>query len=347
VATAALVGLVSASLLAACGRGGAPKEDAAGAAGNPVTLTLGYFPNITHAAAVAGVEKGIFAEHLPANVTLRTATFNAGPSAVEALFAGAVDATYIGPNPAINAYVKSRGKAVRIIAGATSGGAALVVRPGIDSASDLKGKTIASPQLGNTQDVALRSWLAAEGLKTDTRGGGDVHVTPQENAQTLETFRSGEIDGAWVPEPWATRLVQEANGRVLVDEASLWPEGRYVTTHLAVRTEFLNEHPDVVKGLLQGHLAATDFVNDNAAEAIKVVNSGIESVTGKRLADSVITAAWKSLVFTADPVAASLRTSASNAMKLGLLQEADLKGIYQLSILNEVLAAAGRDTVKS
>jgi NitT/TauT family transport system substrate-binding protein len=345
--SSALAGVVILSLLAACGRVNDPKADTTSGARSPVTLTLGYFPNITHAAAVAGVEKGIFVRHLPADVTFKTATFNAGPQAVEALFAGAVDATYIGPNPAINAYVRSHGQAIRIVSGATSGGAALVVRPEINAPADLKGRSVASPQLGNTQDVALRTWLAAQGLKTDVQGGGDVHVVPQENSQTLDTFRSGQIQGAWVPEPWATRLVQEGNGKVLVDEASLWPDGRYVTTDLIVRTEFLETHRDVVKALLEGHLEATDYVHDRRQEAIPVVNEAIAKITGKRLVDRVIETAWQNLLFTTDPIASSLTKSADNATRLRLLEKADLKGIYDLSLLNQVLEAAGRQLVKN
>ena len=179
---------------------------------DPVTLRLGYFPNITHAAAVAGVEKGILADKLGPDVDLKTAIFNAGGAATEALFAGSIDATYIGPNPAINAFAKSKGEALRIVAGATSAGAALVVKPEINSAADLKGKKVATPQLGNTQDVALRAWLLQQGLKTDTQGGGDVSIKPQENGQTLETFKTNQMAGAWVPEPWATRLVREGGG---------------------------------------------------------------------------------------------------------------------------------------
>jgi len=164
------------------------------------------------------VESGSFAESLGAGVTFEVSPFNAGGSASEALLNGAIDATFIGPNPAINAFAQSRGAAIRIIAGATSGGAYLVVKPEITSAADLRGKRLGTPQLGNTQDVALRTWLADNGLSTDAQGGGDVSILPQENAQTLETFASGQIDGAWVPEPWATRLVQEGGGTVLIDE---------------------------------------------------------------------------------------------------------------------------------
>ena len=326
--------LVVALVAAACGGDGDTSAQASKPDG--VTLRLGYFPNVTHATAIAGVEKGIFARSLGSNVTLETSTFNAGPAAVEALFSNALDATYIGPNPAINAFAKSKGEAIRIISGATSGGAALVVKPSITSAADLEGKKVASPQLGNTQDVALRYWLDTKGLKTDPQGGGDVSIVPQENAQTLDTFKSGQIDGAWVPEPWVTRLVQEGGGKVLVNEKDLWPGGTFVTTHLIVRTAFLKEHPDAVKRLLQGQVEANDWVNQHPAEAQTVVNDGIGRITGKKLSSAAIQGAWQNLTFTNDPIESSLMTSAEHAQKVGLLEKVDLEGIYDLTLLKEV-----------
>ncbi|HEX6014842.1 MAG TPA: ABC transporter substrate-binding protein, partial [Geminicoccaceae bacterium] len=227
---------------AACGGEGSASDDPAPAAegGGAVAdeLRLGYFANLTHAPALIGVQEGLFAEEL-GDTTLTTQVFNAGPDVVEAIFAGALDASYIGPSPTINAYGQSEGDAVRIIAGAASGGAQLVVREGIESPDDLKGTTLATPQLGNTQDVALRTWLTEEGLENSIEGGGDVTIAPTPNADTLNLFKAGEIDGAWLPEPWASRLVIEAGASVLVDERDLWPDGEFVTTHLIVRTEFL------------------------------------------------------------------------------------------------------------
>lgn len=309
------------------------------------SLRLGYFPNITHATAIVGVEGGIFAEALGPEVTFETATFNAGSSAIEALLSGAIDATYIGPNPAINGFAKSSGTAIRIIAGVTSGGAYLVVEPEIDRVADLRGKKLATPQLGNTQDVALRTWLLENGLVTDAQGGGDVSILPQENSQTLETFAAGEIDGAWVPEPWATRLVEEGGGKVLVDERTLWPTGEYVTTHLIVRTDYLEANPAIVRALLAGHLEANDLVNADPAQAQKLTNQGIEQITGKPLPAAVIEAAWENLTFTVDPIAASLQGSADHATSVGLLDPVDLTGIYDLDLLNELLRLAGRPEV--
>ena len=336
----------------ACGPGAAGDSPATSAgatssagAGEPVELRLGYFPNLTHATALAGIKKGIFADALPDNVTLTPMPFNAGPEAVEAIFSGGLDATFIGPNPAINAFSKSKGEAIRIISGATSGGAYLVVKPEITSAAQLKGKKLATPQLGNTQDVALRAWLKEQGLSSDAQGGGDVSILPQANAQTLDTFKSGDIDGAWVPEPWATRLVQEGGGKVLVDERDLWPNGEYVTTHLVVTPAFLKDHPDVVKALLTGVVAANDYVNEQPAEAQALVNEGIKDVTQKGLPDAVLAAAWPNLTFTVDPIASSLATSAAEATELGLLEKTDLTGIYDLTLLNEVLKEAGKPEI--
>ncbi|OFW54198.1 MAG: sulfonate ABC transporter substrate-binding protein [Actinobacteria bacterium RBG_16_70_17] len=333
----ALLALLAA-LAAACGG-----DETAGEA---TTLRLGCFPNVTHAPALVGIQEGFFAEALGSDVELELSYFNAGPEAVESLFGEALDATFIGPNPAINAYAQSDGEAIRIIAGSTSGGAFLVVRPGIESVEDLAGTTLATPQLGNTQDVALRAWLIEQGLSADTAGGGDVSIVPQSNADTLRAFQAGDIDGAWVPEPWATRLIQEGGGTILIDERDLWPDGLYVTTHLIVRTEFLEQNPTLIKQLLEGYLEALRFVNENPAEAQTVTNDAIEAITGARLPDQVIAGAWENLTFTWDPIASSLQESADDAVEVDLLDPVDLSGIYALEILNGLLANLGETPVE-
>ena len=344
--------VVLALVAAGCGDDGASSRSAAGAtvadggAESPTTVRLGYFPNLTHATAIVGTEKGLFAEKLGAN-KLDTKTFNAGPDVVTAILSGALDASYIGPNPAINAFAQSRGEAIRVVSGATSGGAFLVVKPDVDSVADLKGKKIATPQLGNTQDVALRHWLKQQGLKTDVQGGGDVSVVPQDNGQSLETFKSGAIHGAWVPEPWATRLIQEGGGKVLLDEKTLWPNAQFVTTHLIVSTKFLEKHPDALKRLIEGQVAANDYIAKNPEDAKKAVNDGITEYTGKGIAPAVIDSAWKNLIFTNDPIASSLISSAKHAEEVGLLKPTKLDGIYDLTILNTVLKTANLPEVES
>ncbi len=312
----------------------------------PGTVRLGYFPNVTHAPAIAGVEGAFFAKALGPDVKLRTSAFNAGPAAVEALLSGAIDATYIGPNPAVNAFVRSNGKAVKIVAGSTAGGAFLVVKAQIRTADDLKGKKIATPQVGGTQDVALRYWLKTKKLASTLEGGGDVSVIPQENSQTLDTFRSGAIDGAWVPEPWATRLILEAGAKVLVDERDLWPNRSFTTTILIVRTDFLNERPDLVSGLLAGQIAAIDYLQKNPAKGQDLVNRGIETLTGRKLTASTITNSWANLTFTNDPELASMKVAAQHAADVGLLTKVNLQGIEDLTLLNQALAAAGKAKVK-
>ena len=313
-------------------------ETAPTTGGSPAAeLRLGYFPNVTHATAIDGDAAGVFADALGSETELRTQTFNAGPAAVEALFGGALDATYIGPNPAINAFVRSQGDAVRIIAGATSGGASLVVAPGITSAADLRGKRIATPQTGGTQDVALRYYLSENGYEVDVAGAGEVTVVAQENSVTLTAFQAGDIDGAWVPEPWASRLVLEAGGQVLVDERDLWPGGDFVTTHLIVRTEYLRDHPETVRKLVEGSVEANRQINADQEAAKQVVNDALAELVGKPLGRAALDRAFAGIRSTDDPVAASLVTSAGHAVEVGLLEAADLRGIYDLRLLREVL----------
>jgi NitT/TauT family transport system substrate-binding protein len=347
VASAALL-----ATLAACAATGRATETADRAVrvspdAQATELRLGYFANITHATALVGVADGTYAESL-GDTELTTEVFNAGPAAIEALFGGALDATYIGPNPAINAFAKSDGEAVRIVAGATSGGAQLVVRDGIDDIEDLRGATLATPQLGNTQDVALRAWLLDQGLVTSLTGGrNDVEIVSQENSQTLDLVKQGTIDGAWLPEPWASRLVLEGGGTVLVDERDLWPDGDYVTTHLIVRTEFLEQYPGTVRALLEAQVTTNAWIAANSDEARTLANGAIGELTGKSLSDDVLARAWDNLTLTDDPVASSVQVSADHAAGVGVSDEVDLDGIYDLAPLNAVLAERGLTAVSA
>ena len=339
----ATAALLSTTVMAACGKD--DDSSSSSASGEAATLRLGYFPNITHAPALVGVNKNFFQDALGSGTKLEPKTFNAGPAALEALLSGAIDATYIGPNPAINGWSVSKGQALKIVAGSTSGGAGLVVKAGINTAADLKGKKIATPQLGNTQDVALRAWLKSNGLNADQQGGGDVSILPQDNATSLQAFGQGAIDGAWVPEPNLSRMQIESKGKLLVDEKTLWPNGQFVTTHLIVSQAFLKKYPATVKKLIQGHLKSLDYIKTDNAGAQAAANAQIAALSGKPLKDEILAASFKNLTFTADPIASSLYASAQHAQDVGLLKPVDLKGIYDLGPLNELLKAAGQPEV--
>jgi NitT/TauT family transport system substrate-binding protein len=339
------VGALGACLLVVVGACGGPTSSTAGASPAPTTLRLGYFANVTHAPALVGVQEGIFAKDLAPDKLDSSKTFNAGPAETEAMLSGAIDVAFIGPSPAINAFSKSRG-AVQIIAGATSGGAALVTGAAITSVDQLKGKTIATPQLANTQDVALRAFLKTKGFKTDTEGGGDVHIKPQDNSQTLDTFKQGLIDGAWVPEPYESQLVA-AGGHVLVAESSLWPKGQWVTTNVLVRTAFLKAHPATITRFLTGLLDSVNQLTTNSAAAQAAANQQIKTLTGKALTDSVLTASFRDLSFTVDPLASTLNKEATDAESVGLLPTTKLNGIYDVSLLNKLLKSKAQPEVAS
>ncbi len=314
-----------------------------------VEIRVGAFPNITHAQPMVGKANGWFEKAMGPNVKIQWQSFNAGPSAIEAVFAGSLDMTYIGPNPAINGYVRSNGEALRIIAGATSGGAALIVRndSGINRPEDFHGKRIASPQMGNTQDVALRAWLKSQGLKTRDKGG-DVAVIPVANPDQLTLFLKKEIDAAWAPEPWASRLVHEAGGRVFLDERTLWPNGQFLTTGLVVSTNFLNSHPDLVKKWLRAHVELTNWINSHVPEAKQLLNQQIQKETGKALSADVLNDSFSRIQVTYDPLRGPLLRAAQSAFDAGFLgrQMPDLSRIYDLTLLNQVLMEEGKRPVQ-
>ncbi|GHO46621.1 ABC transporter substrate-binding protein [Ktedonospora formicarum] len=307
-----------------------------------VTVHLGYFPNVTHAVALVGVQRGTFAQAFGDKVSLKTTTFNAGPALIEALFANSIDIGYVGPNPTINGYTQSKGSALRVIAGAASGGASFIVNPQvIKTPADLANKKLATPQLGNTQDVALRFYLQQHGLKTSDKGG-NVQVVPTDNANILNLFKQGKIDGAWVPEPWATRLVDEGKGKVFLDERTLWPNGQFVTTNVVVRKAFYDQHPDIVKKFLEAHVDTVTYIQNNPDDAKKIVNNETKRITGKGLAQEVLDQAYQNLNITYDPLPSALFQAADQAYALGFLKEKpDLKNLYQLNDLNTILKAKG------
>ncbi|MER5552388.1 aliphatic sulfonate ABC transporter substrate-binding protein [Streptomyces sp. NPDC002793] len=338
--------------LTACGYGSEAKDDSeksnASAGGKKLsadTVKIGYFPNLTHATALVGIQEGLIAKEL-GGTTVKPSTFNAGPSEIEALNAGSIDIGFIGPSPSINGYSKSQGQSLRILGGSASGGVKLVVNPEkIKTLDDLKGKKIATPQLGNTQDVAFLNWISEKGWKVDAQSGkGDVSVVRSDNKVTPDAFKAGSLDGAWVPEPTASKLVAEG-GKVLLDESSLWPDDKFVITNIIVSQKFLSEHPDVVDAVLRGTVNTNKWINANPDEAKASANAALKELSGKALPAEVLDPAWESIQITDDPLAATLQAQADHAVEAGLLEKPDLTGIYDLKPLNKILKAAGQPEV--
>ncbi len=349
VITAAVAG--GALLLAGCSSGssGSPGTTtgtasagatSAGAGAAPVTVRLGYLANITHAPALIAVKNGYITKALGSAGTLKTSVFTSGTQETTAILSGQLDAAYVGPNPAINAWQKSGGTAIKIVSGAATGGASIVVKPSITSAAQLKGQSVATPSLGNTQDVAVRDWLKQQGLSTSATGGGDVSIKPTApNSAAVLEFKSGQIAGASEPSPYDVEMVQEG-GKVLLSEPG-------VTTVLMVTQSFLSAHPDIVSDLLKANLQALDFIKANPAQAETVANAQLAAYTGKPLKASIVAAAFKEITFTVDPDAASLTADARQAASVGLLKPVSLSGIFDLGPLNALLTAAEQPTVSS
>lgn len=320
------------------------------------TLRVGHFPNLTHAQAVIahGLSrqgKGWFEQRLGPGVEIQWFVYNAGPTVMEAIFTKAIDLAYVGPNPAINAHLKARGEEIRIVAGACSGGAAFLVQPDgrIRSDEDFKGKKIATPQLGNTQDVAARAWLKAKGFRV-TLTGGDAFVVPTANADQLALFEKGDIDAVWTVEPWVSRLALEAKGKVYLEESALWPEtkGKYVTTHLVSSVRFLKERPDLLKKWIAAHVELTEWINQHAEEAKQILNHEIKAETTRALPQEILDRAWPRLELTYDPIRASLLKSAEGAHQIGFLREKpDLSRIYELAPLNQLLRERGLKEIEN
>ncbi|ARF80882.1 aliphatic sulfonate ABC transporter substrate-binding protein [Kitasatospora aureofaciens] len=357
-AAAALAGLTAVALLSACsygskaadsGSGGSADTAAAtGASGAKLsspTVKIGYFANLTHGTALVGLQEGILQKELGAT-QIKTQVFNAGPAEIEALNAGSIDIGWIGPSPAINGYTKSDGKSLKIIGGSASGGVKLVVNPEkISSLDDLRGKKIATPQLGNTQDVALLNYLAGKGFKVDAASGaGDVSVVRTDNKVTPDAYRQGSVDGAWVPEPTASKLVT-LGAKVLLNEKDVWPDKKFVITNLIVSQKFLKEHPDVVEAVLRGSVNTNAFIKANPEKAKADANEAIKKEAGNALEPAVLDPAWADIDFLDDPLAGTLQAEADHAVTAGLLKKPNLNGIYDLTLLNKVLAAKGQAPV--
>jgi NitT/TauT family transport system substrate-binding protein len=341
VTAAAMAG--AALLLAGCSSSSAGTVSSGGTANTdapPVTVRLGFLENITHASALVGLKEGFFSKNLGSAGTLKPTAFSSGTQETTALLAGQLDAAYVGPNPAINAWQKSGGTAIKIVSGAATGGASVVVAKGITSAAQLKGKTLATPSLGNTQDVALRYWLKQNGVTTTATGGGDAFVKPTTpNSAAVLEFKSGQIAGGSEPAPYDIEMVSDG-GTVLVSEAG-------VTTLLVVTQSFLIAHPAVVADLIKAQIQANDFIKTNPSAAQADANAELAAYTGKPLKASLVAASFKEITFTNDPNASSLTADASQAVSLGLLKPVNLSGIFDLGPLNQALTAAGEPPVNS
>lgn len=311
---------------------------------DPMLVRVGHFPTITHAQGIIGhgfsrQGKGWFEKSLGSHVKVQWFIYNDGPSAMEAIFADSIDLVYVGPSPTINAYLKSEEKLLRIIAGACSGGAALVVQPDIHTIEDFKRKRIATPQFGNTQDVAARAWFKREGFHVILTGG-DLNIIPMSGSSQLALFKQKMIDGSWNVEPWVSRLVIEADGKVFLNESEIWPEtkGEYVTTHLVSSQKFLDAYPELVKIWVNSHVELTDWINTHSEEAKLLLNAELKKEIMKGLSKKVLDRAWTQLKFTTDPIAESLYQSAEEAYRIGFIKKKpQLEGIYDLRFLKEAL----------
>jgi len=344
-----LTGIAIAALAVAAAGCGSSGPSSGGSSSTPqVTLRLGYLENITHATALVGIKDGLFTKYLGHGVTLQLHPFSTGTEEATALLAGQLDAAYVGPNPTISTWQKSQGTEIRVISGAASGGAELVVKKGITSAAQVKGQKLATPSLGNTQDVALRYWLKQHGLTTTQTGGGDVPITPvTPNSAAVLEFDSGQIAGGWEPAPYDAEMIADG-GHALVNEATLWPSGQFVTTDLVVTQSFLAAHPATVSDLLKGQIATTTYINANKAAAETAANAELASLTGKGLKSPILAAAFDQVTFTNDPIESSLLTDAQHAESVGLLTSvSNLSGVFDLGPLNTLLTADGQQTVGS
>jgi NitT/TauT family transport system substrate-binding protein len=339
-ATALLAAACSSSSSTSASSGTTAAASTSSGASAPVTVRLGFLTNITHASALVGLKEGFFTKALGSAGTLKPTDFSTGTEETTALLAGQLDAAYVGPNPAINAWQKSSGTAIKIISGAATGGASVVVAKGIASAAQLKGKTLATPSLGNTQDVALRYWLKQNGVTTTTTGGGDAFIKPTTpNSAAVLEFKSGQVAGGSEPAPYDIEMVADG-GKVLLSEPG-------VTTILVVTQSFLSAHPAIVADLVKAQVQANDFIKSNTAAAEADANAELATFTAKPLKASLVASSFKEITFTDDPDASSLTTDASQAVSLGLLKPVNLSGIFDLGPLNTALAAAGESQVSS
>jgi NitT/TauT family transport system substrate-binding protein len=315
--------------------------------GSSGELRLGVFPNLTHAPGLIGIAKGFLQKDL-GSTKLKVVPFNSGSDASNALLAGSIDATYIGPGPTVSLFIKS-GK-VSVVSGAAEGGASLVVRTGvtISSPKDFAGKKIADPGTGNTQDVALRTWLHQNGLKAKDEGGNVTVVPLTKNSDSVQLMQQKQIDAAWLPEPYPSLLISQGLATRYLDEKSLWPGGKFLTTNLVVASGYLQAHADIVKNLVKANVDSIEWTQQHSTDAATVANAELEKLGGKSLDPGVLQSAWSEIGFTWDPLSSSLLANAQHSLALGYIDSvpSNLTSIYQMSDLNTLLKTMGQPIIR-
>ena len=304
---------------------------------NQDKIRVAFFPSISHAAPIVGIENGIFERSIGQEIKIETKLFDSGPQVIESIFANSIDVAYVGPGPVINGFLKSNGNDIKILAGAASGGASFIIQPdsGLDSIENFDGKRIASPQISNSQDVSLRHYLASNNLQPVEKGG-TVFVLNISNPDIYTLFAKDEIDGAWVPEPWATMLVEELDGVRLFNEENLWPNEEFTSVLLIARTDYLEKNPELVKNWLKSHEETIAWINANPDKSKSIFEGFLKKHMGKSLPTKIIDESFSNLTITSDPIKSSVLIFAERADSLGYLGRAgyNLDGIFYQSDLN-------------
>ena len=283
-------------------------------------IRVAFFPSIIHAVPIVGMENQTFADNLDTDLAIQVKIFDSGPQVIESIFSNSVDIAYVGPGPVINGFLKSDGKDLKILAGAANGGASFVIQKnsGLEMIENYSGKRVAAPQISNTQDVSLRHYLAENGLKSAEKGG-DVFVLNISNPDIYTLFAKGDIDGAWVPEPWATMLVEELNGTRLYDESEFWPENQFSSVLLIGRSDYIEKNPEIIKKWINANEKTVQWINDNPDESKKLYNEFMKSYMGKTLPENIVEKSFSNIIITSEPLENSVYTFAERADSLGYL----------------------------
>ena len=304
---------------------------------NQDKIRVAFFPSIGHIIPIVGLEEKFFEKGIGEEKQIETKLFDSGPQVIESIFAGSIDIAYVGPGPIINGFLKSDGKDIKILSGAASGGASFIIQPnsGLESLENFDGKRIASPQISNSQDVSLRYYLESHGLKSVEKGG-TVFVLNISNPDIYTLFAKGDIDGAWVPEPWATILVQELDGIRLFNEEKLWPDEEFASVLLVVRTKYLENNPETVQKWVDSHEKTVTWINSNPNKSKSLFSNFLIDYMGKSLPTKIIDESFSNISITSDPIKNSVIIFAERADSLGYLGRSgyNLDGIFYDTVLN-------------